>query len=137
MFELDERLENVSTWLGKLELCQVRLMNDNDLPWIMLVPEKYEIREIFELSVKDQQTLMEEISFVSKKLMGTFSPKKINVGALGNMVPQLHIHIICRYENDRCWPGSIWGSSQESDDDSKLHAFKEKITFALSSKMKT
>ena len=67
------------------------------------------ITEAHDLSEEDQILLMKETTYISKKLQEAFSPKKINIGALGNMVPQLHMHVICRYEDDRGWPGALWG----------------------------
>lgn len=84
-------------------------MNDMHYPWLILVPQVADIREIFELSSKDQQQFLRESSWVSERLSKHFNADKINIGALGNMVPQLHIHHIARYQNDAAWPGPVWG----------------------------
>lgn len=116
MFSLHPKLEEDSILLGKLELCQVRLLADSDHPWVLLVPVKENIKEIHELNESEQVTLIKEISKVSKAFEVLFNPDKINVGALGNMVAQLHVHVICRYHGDRSWPGSIWGTERAQDE---------------------
>lgn len=126
MYSLHERLENDTIFVTQLELCELRLMPDSECPWVVLVPKRDNIREIYQLSTNDQMTLMKEIAFVSKKLQSHFDTDKINVGALGNIVPQLHVHIIGRYENDRGWPGALWGVPDEYDDDKK-DRFVQKI----------
>ncbi len=115
MFTLHPQLEKDTDLIGDLNLCQVRLLPDSQNPWVVLIPKRKDIKEIFELSKDDQRSLITEISLLSKELFLEFSADKINTGALGNMVPQLHIHIICRYKNDRAWPGSIWGSECGKD----------------------
>lgn len=109
-FIIHPRLEEDTILLGELDLCEVRLMPDSSNPWVVLVPKRADIKEIHELTDGEQGTLIYEISTISSKLTELFAPDKINVGALGNMVPQLHIHIICRYQNDRAWPNAIWGT---------------------------
>ena len=109
MFSLHPRLAADTILLGEFPLCTCLLMNDMHYPWIILVPRQDGIREIFELTVKDQQQFLRESSYVSERLSKHFNADKINIGALGNMVPQLHIHHIARYENDAAWPGPVWG----------------------------
>ncbi len=109
MFILNERLENDAVRVAKLRLSLVLLMKDRSFPWLILVPERKGIGEIHELAKEDRLTLVEEISFVSKIIEDIYRPDKINIGALGNLVPQLHIHIIGRFKNDRAWPGPAWG----------------------------
>ena len=89
-------------------------MNDANYPWFILVPQRQGIREIFELSEADQQQLMVESSTLSKAIAGHFKADKINVAALGNMVPQLHIHHIVRYTTDPAWPAPVWGHAAAS-----------------------
>ncbi len=84
-------------------------MNDASYPWFVLVPQLDNLSEIFQLSDTDQQQLMRESSFFAKVLSEEFNADKINIAALGNMVKQLHIHHVVRYENDRTWPAPIWG----------------------------
>ncbi len=114
MFKLNERLEKDTLHCCDFDLCEVRIMPDSQCPWVILVPKKAGMVEVHELSEEDQTTLMQEITQVSNKLKVKFSADKINVGALGNMVPQLHIHVIARYKNDRGWPGPIWGIADQN-----------------------
>ena len=112
MFTLHERLKADTREVTRLHLCRVLLMNDRSFPWLILVPEREHIREIHELVEKDRQMLMEEIALSSRIIGHLYKPDKINVGALGNLVPQLHIHVIGRFRSDRAWPGPVWGSGQ-------------------------
>ena len=109
MFSLHPRLAADTLLLGDFPLSHCLLMNDMHYPWLVLVPRVEGIREIFELTVKDQQQLLRESSWVSERLSRHFNADKINIGALGNMVPQLHLHHIARYVNDAAWPGPVWG----------------------------
>lgn len=107
--ELHPRLAADTLHVTDLALCRVLLMNDSRYPWLILVPRRAEIAEIHELSVSDQGLLMAEISNSSETLAARFRPDKINVGALGNIVPQLHVHVIARRQSDSAWPGPVWG----------------------------
>lgn len=109
MFSLHPQLEADTLPLGQFPLCTCRLMNDMHYPWVILIPQRPGIREIFQLSVKDQQQLLRESSWVAERLFRFFQADKINIGALGNMVPQLHLHHIARYQNDATWPAPVWG----------------------------
>jgi len=95
--------------LGKLELCHVLLMNDSQFPWIILVPDRENITEIYQLPESEQQLLAQESSWVSQKMAEHYQADKMNIAALGNLVPQLHIHHIVRYTTDKLWPAPIWG----------------------------
>jgi diadenosine tetraphosphate (Ap4A) HIT family hydrolase len=108
MFTLDARLANDTICLGKLELCQVLLMNNKQYPWLILVPERENIKEIIDLDHNEQVLLMEEIARVSHAIKNLYAPDKINIAALGNMVPQLHVHIIARFKTDTTWPYPVW-----------------------------
>ncbi|KAA1174999.1 HIT family protein [Marinobacter salinexigens] len=108
-FQLNERLEADTVSLGQSRLCDIRLMNDSTWPWIILVPRVAGIREIYELSDEQQRRLLEESSLLSKGMMELFGGDKMNVAALGNMVPQLHLHHIVRLQGDPAWPGPVWG----------------------------
>ena len=92
----------------KLKLCSVRLIDNQKFPWIILVPNRINVTDITELKTKDQNLLMKEIVFCSKIMKKVFKTKKLNVEKIGNIVPQLHIHIIARNKNDSSWPLSIW-----------------------------
>ena len=110
MFVLHERLEADTHAIVDWPVSSVRLMNDATYPWLILVPRQNEIRELYELSQADRNQVMEEISQASKVLNGLYGLDKINVGAIGNMVPQLHIHVIARTVSDPSWPGPVWGA---------------------------
>lgn len=109
MFSLHPRLAADTLLLGDFPLSRCLLMNDMHYPWLILVPRADNIREIFELEAEKQHQLLRESSWVAERLSRHFNATKINIGALGNMVPQLHLHIIARYENDAAWPGPVWG----------------------------
>jgi diadenosine tetraphosphate (Ap4A) HIT family hydrolase len=87
----------------------VLLANDSQYPWLILVPMKNGIKEIIDLSEDEQQLLWQESAKISHILTALYSPDKLNVAALGNMVPQLHIHHVVRFTNDAAWPAPIWG----------------------------
>ena len=110
MFQLDERLAADTIELGDLTLCRVLLMNDANYPWVILVQRREGLREIFELSAADQQQLLTESSQVASTMAKHFHANKLNVAALGNMVPQLHLHHIARSVNDVAWPKPVWGA---------------------------
>ena len=112
MFELHERLAADTAEVAALGLSRVLLMNDRRWPWLILVPERAGMTEIHRLSEGDQGELMVEISKASKILESLYAPDKINVGALGNLVPQLHIHVIARTHSDPAWPGPVWGQGE-------------------------
>ena len=109
-FTLDPRLEKDSTFVIALELCDVRLHHNAAFPWILLVPRREDICEIIELTPLDRHLLMEEIVVASKVMRQLFQPTKLNTANLGNIVPQLHIHIVARYDHDKAWPAPIWNS---------------------------
>lgn len=108
-FTLHPALKKDCIDLGQLQLCRVLLMNDNQYPWLILVPERDNITEIHQLSSDDQQQLMRESSYIAEKMATLFHADKMNIAALGNMVPQLHIHHVVRYKTDKSWPAPIWG----------------------------
>ena len=108
-FELDARLAADTEEIGVLPLSCVLLMKDSTYPWCVLVPSRPGIREMHELETGDQQQLMSEITAVSSALQREFAADKMNVAALGNQVPQLHVHVIVRYTTDPAWPTPIWG----------------------------
>lgn len=109
MFELHTQLAKDCAVVGDLDLCRVLLLNDAQYPWLVLVPRREEIAELFQLSRIDQQQLLDEISRISAALAGHFRADKMNVAALGNVVPQLHVHVIVRYRDDAAWPRPVWG----------------------------
>ena len=107
--QLDERLEEASKHIMNLKFCELRLQNEDRFPWVILIPTKENVVELIDLSDDEQILLMQEISIVSRAMQEIFSPDKLNIAALGNIVKQLHIHIIARYENDAAWPNPVWG----------------------------
>ena len=110
MFTLNQKLKEDTAEIAQLQLSLVLLMKDCSFPWLILVPVRESIREIHELTEKDRSILIEEISLSSQVIKRLYSPDKINVGALGNIIPQLHIHVIGRFKTDRAWPGPVWGA---------------------------
>jgi diadenosine tetraphosphate (Ap4A) HIT family hydrolase len=109
MFELHPRLEEDTLIVGDFPLCRLLMMNDASYPWFILVPRLNGTREIFELEHSDQQKLLKESSHLSEVLNQIFQADKLNIAALGNIVPQLHIHHIVRYKTDQSWPNPVWG----------------------------
>ena len=91
-----------------LKLCSIRLIDNTKFPWIILIPKRRNITDISELNSKDQMLLMKEIVHCSKLMKKIFKTKKLNVEKIGNIVPQLHIHIIARFTKDSTWPLSVW-----------------------------
>jgi diadenosine tetraphosphate (Ap4A) HIT family hydrolase len=108
-FTLDSRLAADTVAVADLPLSALRLMNDATYPWLILVPRREGITEIVDLDPADRQQLIEEIATVSSLLRDMTRCDKLNVGALGNMVPQLHVHVIGRFNGDPAWPGPVWG----------------------------
>jgi len=107
-FSLDSKLESDSSYVCDLTLSQIRLGANSTFPWVLLIPKRDNIREIIELNESDQQQLMREIVQVSRAVQSIYQPDKINVGALGNIVPQLHVHVVARYVGDKAWPSAAW-----------------------------
>lgn len=111
-FELHPRLAADTTVVDDLELSRVLLSNDARYPWLILVPRQPEISEVYQLIAPDQVRLWQEATQVGEALMAAFGAHKLNVAALGNQVPQLHIHVIARFKNDAAWPGPVWGMGE-------------------------
>lgn len=109
MFELHPQLAKDTIRIGGLPLCDVLLMNDVAYPWLILVPRKADVTELYQLSELEQQQFIKESGFVAAKMQVHFQADKMNIAALGNMVPQLHIHHIARYRSDAAWPKPVWG----------------------------
>ena len=95
--------------IGRFPLCYLLLMQDANYPWFILVPDRDGISEVHQLQVDDQQRLMAESVRLSTALQDAFAPDKLNIAALGNIVPQLHMHHIVRYRSDPAWPDPVWG----------------------------
>jgi len=110
MIELHPQLKKDCIELGKFTLCSLLLLNDTNYPWFILLPNRVGITEMHQLSEVDQQQLMTESMFFSQCLEQVFQADKLNIAALGNVVPQLHIHHIARFTTDACWPAPVWGA---------------------------
>jgi diadenosine tetraphosphate (Ap4A) HIT family hydrolase len=108
-FALHERLSADTVFVCDWSLSRVLLMNDARYPWLILVPRRTDATELFDLSPSDRAVLMEETARASERLKVLTGAAKINVGALGNLVPQLHVHVVGRNPGDAAWPGPVWG----------------------------
>ncbi|MEW6995667.1 HIT domain-containing protein [Colwelliaceae bacterium MEBiC 14330] len=108
-FVLHKQLAKDCIEIAELPLCKLLLSNDSSYPWFILVPKVHEVSEIYQLDWQQQQQLLNESSLLSELLMQSFNGDKLNVAALGNVVEQLHVHHVVRYEDDAQWPKPIWG----------------------------
>lgn len=108
-FVLDQRLADESALAASLTLCDALLRDDARTLWVVLVPRQAGLEELHDLSADDQAQLMVEIAQVSKAVADIAQSTKVNTGALGNIVRQLHVHVMARYEGDFAWPGPVWG----------------------------
>lgn len=132
-FVLDDRLAKDSLSITTTGLCDLRLMRDRRWPWLVLVPRRPAICELFELTPLDQTLLTFETNMVASALKSVTGATKINVGALGNIVRQLHVHVVARSEGDANWPGPIWGHGQaEPYAEDEMRAFVMRLQKALS-----
>ena len=127
-FELDPTLAADTLEFVSFELCDVRLMNDARFPWLILVPRRHAAVEILDLDRADQDFLWSEIRFAAGVLRAVYRPDKLNIGALGNQVAQLHVHVIARFHGDAAWPAPVWGSGParryEHERDKRLDELK-------------
>jgi diadenosine tetraphosphate (Ap4A) HIT family hydrolase len=108
-FALDPRLEADTLHLGDLALCRILLMNDSRFPWLILVPRRAGLVEITDMTPAERRALFEETAVAADRLKLLTRAKKINIAALGNVVPQLHVHVVARFETDAAWPAPVWG----------------------------
>jgi diadenosine tetraphosphate (Ap4A) HIT family hydrolase len=109
MFRLHEKLDEDCLLVGQFDLSLLLISRDANYPWLILVPKREKITEIFQLEPQDRQQLLEESCILSQAMTELFAPDKLNIAALGNVVPQLHVHHIARYHSDPSWPKPIWG----------------------------
>lgn len=136
MFELHPQLATDTITIGDLPLCRLLLINDSHYPWLILVPRRTNIQEIYQLNEDDRQQLHIESNTLSKLLMDHFNGDKLNVAALGNMVSQLHIHHIVRFKKDPTWPKPVWGMLPNLPYDTKeLKNTINELTQLVSSKL--
>jgi len=108
MNKINKNFLKSSHYVKDLQLCSIRLHDNLKFPWLILIPKRKNITDMSELNSKDQILLMKEIIYVSKIVKKLFKTSKLNIEKIGNIVPQLHIHIIARYKNDSSWPLSVW-----------------------------
>lgn len=121
-FVLDPRLEHDSVFICDGPLSQLRLSRNAAFPWLILVPRRADVAEFIDLNDADQIVMWEEIRTASHIMKELYAPKKLNVANIGNIVAQLHIHVIARYEADQAWPGPVWNSGvSQIYDDALLH----------------
>ena len=131
-FQLHPRLAADTIPLGKFSLSRLLLMNDSRYPWCILVPERENIREMHALSENDQRALLHEMSLLSQRMQECFDAHKMNVAALGNQVPQLHVHVIARNTSDPAWPGAVWGFGDATPyEDANLSALRRRLLSEL------
>lgn len=132
MFKLDERLFKDTVVLGDFTLCRVLLMNDSRYPWLILVPRRAGISELFELEMAEQQQLWQETSYVGQVLKDVFQADKINIATLGNVVKQLHMHIVVRMQDDAAWSAPVWGNgAAQGYTDEALAAMRARLQAAF------
>lgn len=109
VFTLDSRLQQDTLWLGDYPLCRLLLMNDAQYPWFILVPRREDVSELFQLDIAEQAQLWQETTALAEVLKDCFAADKMNVATLGNVVSQLHMHVIVRRRDDVAWPAPVWG----------------------------
>ncbi len=127
MFTLHPQLVKDTVPVEDLSICRVLLMNNRHFPWLVLVPMRDGLRELFDLQPDDYRAVMEEVRTTSELLAVLTQAYKMNVAALGNAVPQLHIHIIARFPRDIGWPNPVWGSAAEPYAEQELAAMVERL----------
>ena len=130
-FKLDRKFLKTSHHLIDLKLCTIRLNDNSKFPWIILIPKRNKITDISDLNSKDQTLLMKEIVYVSKVMKKLFKTSKLNVEKIGNIVPQLHIHIIARSKKDCSWPLSVWVVKGKNYSQTALKIMADKVRKAL------
>jgi diadenosine tetraphosphate (Ap4A) HIT family hydrolase len=108
-YELHPQLAADTHPVAAFALCELRLMDDANYPWLVLVPRLPQARELIDLDAPQRHMLSDEIDMASRALHDVYQPHKLNVAALGNLVPQLHVHVIARFEGDPAWPAPVWG----------------------------
>ena len=130
-FRINRKFLKSSHHITDLKLCSIRLHDNSKFPWIILIPKRNKITDISDLNSKDQILLMKEIVYVSKIMKKIFKTSKLNVEKIGNIVSQLHIHIIARSKNDSSWPLSVWVDKGKNYSKIGLRNMEEKVRRAL------
>ena len=123
-----------SHFISDLKLCEIRMIDNSKFPWIILIPKRKKITDISELNKKDRSLLMDEIVYCSNLMKKIFKTSKLNVEKIGNIVPQLHIHIIARKKTDTTWPLSVWVTKSEPYTEKNLRFVINKISEGFSKK---
>lgn len=132
MFALDSRLQQDCLLIGDFPLCRLLLMNDSHYPWFILVPRREEVSELFQLDAADQRQLWHETTLLAEMLKDTFAADKMNVATLGNVVSQLHMHVIVRRCDDAAWPAPVWGRHPAQPyTDAQVRQLKDKLRLVL------
>lgn len=108
-WHIDPQLAEDTHPLAAFALCELRLMDDANYPWLLLVPRVADAVELLDLDASQRHRLADEVDRASRALLAVFRPHKLNVAALGNLVPQLHVHVIARFQHDPAWPAPVWG----------------------------
>ena len=130
-FKIDKKFLKSSHHIIELKLCSIRLHDNSKFPWVILIPKRNKITDISDLNSKDQILLMKEIVYVSKIMKKLFKTSKLNVEKIGNIVPQLHIHIISRNKKDSSWPLSVWVIKGKNYTKAALHIMTQKLSEAI------
>ena len=127
MFTLDKKLQEDTFFVHDFKVSELLLMNNSNYPWFILVPRRPEMAEITDLSFEDQIEVLSEINIVADLLQTNFQPHKLNIANLGNVVRQLHIHVIARFQNDLVFPSPVWGSEIKPYEKKEAQALVKKI----------
>ena len=130
-FKLYKKFLKSSHHITDLQLCNIRLNDNSKFPWVILIPKRNKITDMSDLSFKDQILLMKEIVYVSKIMKKLFKTSKLNVEKIGNIIPQLHVHIIARSKKDSSWPLSVWVVKGKTYTDKVLKKIVKKIRVSL------
>jgi diadenosine tetraphosphate (Ap4A) HIT family hydrolase len=121
-FKLNEILERDSHYVASFKLCQIRLIDNADYPWFLLVPKRNDMVEITDLAEEDFDQLNQEIRKIAKILKNELRADKLNIAMIGNIVPQLHVHVIARFKNDKLFPRTVWGHALTRYDSAVLES---------------
>jgi len=130
-FKIDKKFLKSSNHIIELKLCSIRLHDNSKFPWVILIPKRNKITDISDLNSKDQILLMKEIVHISKIMKKLFKTSKLNIEKIGNMVPQLHIHIIARSKKDSTWPLSVWVVKGKNYTEAALFIMTQKVRKAF------
>ena len=130
-FKIDKKFLKSSYHIIDLKLCSIRLHDNSKFPWVILIPKRNNITDISDLNSKDQILLMKEIIHISKIMKKLFKTSKLNVEKIGNIVPQLHIHIIARSKKDSTWPLSVWAVKGKNYTKAALSIMTQKVRIAF------